>query len=142
MPILHNKAMKILDIVIKGKPRPAGSKSVRIINNKVIIFDAGKNAQWKKQIRDEVIKYYNNNPPIISKVPLRMKLIFHIRKPKNSKYKYPITRPDLTKLIRCVEDALIGLVYQDDSIITEQYCKKTYSKNFSVRIIIEKIDRD
>lgn len=140
--ILFNKIMKILDIIIRGRPRPAGSKSARVINNKVIIFDVGKNIQWKKQIRDEVIKYYNNNLPLISKTPLRMKLIFHMKRPKKSENKYPITKPDLTKLIRCVEDALIGIVYQDDSLIIEQYCKKTYSKNYSVRIIIEKIDRN
>ena len=46
---------------------------------------------------------------------------------KNSAPDLHIKRPDATKLLRCLEDALNGVVWKDDSQIVKQIVKKEYT---------------
>ena len=46
---------------------------------------------------------------------------------KDSAPIYPTTRPDLTKLVRAVEDALTGVIWKDDSQVIEQANFKRYA---------------
>ncbi len=41
---------------------------------------------------------------------------------------YPTTKPDTTKLLRAVEDALIGVVLRDDAQIVGQVACKLYGE--------------
>lgn len=36
------------------------------------------------------------------------------------------TRPDLTNMLKLVEDALKGVVWRDDVLVVEQHCRKVY----------------
>jgi Holliday junction resolvase RusA-like endonuclease len=40
---------------------------------------------------------------------------------------HPTVKPDLTKLLRAVEDALTGVVWRDDSQIIHQVVNKEYA---------------
>lgn len=37
------------------------------------------------------------------------------------------TKPDLSKLVRAIEDAMTGIVFRDDSQVCETHSRKTYS---------------
>jgi len=49
---------------------------------------------------------------------------------------FHISKPDLDKLIRCIKDALTGIVWKDDSQVAEVSASKVYSNLPGVRIWI------
>lgn len=50
--------------------------------------------------------------------------------------RYPIAKPDLTKLIRPLEDALRGIVFKDDAQICETVASKRYGEPARVEVKI------
>jgi Holliday junction resolvase RusA-like endonuclease len=58
---------------------------------------------------------------------IRLAAIFYLPRPKTVKAKYHLTRPDLSKLLRGVEDALTGLLWSDDSRVVDIITRKTYA---------------
>ena len=70
--------------------------------------------------------------------PLRLEIEFRMRRRKgdfNKKDgslkanvpKYHMVKPDLSKLIRCTEDSMTGIVYLDDAAIAELLVRKVYA---------------
>ena len=67
-----------------------------------------------------------------------LKLIFYLPIPKKSRPKQGVSvlhgryhhyRPDLSNLIKFVEDAAIGILYTDDSLIASCRAEKRYDEN-------------
>lgn len=59
---------------------------------------------------------------------LVLDIVFYVRRPKKPKHKYPIVRPDTDNYVKLVLDALNGLAWRDDSIITDLHVKKRYAE--------------
>lgn len=38
----------------------------------------------------------------------------------------PAVKPDVTKLLRCIEDALTGIIWKDDALVVQTYSNKRY----------------
>jgi Holliday junction resolvase RusA-like endonuclease len=53
-----------------------------------------------------------------------------------------IKRPDLSNLIKLIEDALIGIVYDDDAIICKIVAKKVYTKTPYTKIQVYELKAD
>lgn len=62
--------------------------------------------------------------------PVRVNLIFHLKRPKTVKRLFPIVAPDLDKLIRGVLDGLTGVAYVDDAQVVDIFAQKVYT-NFA-----------
>jgi Holliday junction resolvase RusA-like endonuclease len=69
--------------------------------------------------------------------PLALAVTFHVPRPKGHYGKrglrptaqvYPTTRPDVTKLLRAVEDACTGVVWRDDAQVVRQVAAKVYGE--------------
>jgi len=69
--------------------------------------------------------------------PLELVLTFHMPRPKShyrsggrilkeTSPKWHVHKPDATKLIRAVEDAMTGIVWHDDSQVAVQHVVKCY----------------
>ena len=83
--------------------------------------------------------------------PVRLTLDFTYLRPKGhfkkhgdlstagKKKPYPTVKPDLTKLVRAVEDALTGLIWRDDTQVVYQSNSKTYGSPQGVTVLIEEI---
>lgn len=67
---------------------------------------------------------------------------FVLPRPKSlpRKITHHIKRPDLSKLIRAVEDALIGVVYHDDSQIIELHVSKRYNDDTESTFALVRIE--
>lgn len=52
---------------------------------------------------------------------------------------YPITTPDLTKIVRATEDALLDVVYDDDARVVTQHNDKRYGDPERVEITIREV---
>ena len=148
-------------IVIKfgaqGTPRPKGStKSFRSNSTgKIITLNANdKTKGWEQTVRAAAINAME--PYKIAEGAVSVRCDFIMPRPKNHfsvskktpgmlKEQYramePTKKPDLDKLIRCVLDALTGVVYLDDNQVTvvsgQKYYAQKSNDNTGVLIKVE-----
>lgn len=131
-----------------GIPQTAGSKKGFVIKIKdrpgtsardyraVITDDNEKGDAWKEIVAASA-RQVHTGPPLDG--PLQMDVTFTLERPqghfgsgknagqvKSSAPEHHTTRPDSTKLLRCLEDALTGIIYADDGQIVAQHVFKVY----------------
>lgn len=85
-------------------------------------------------------------------VPLKLSLGCAYPIPKNDSRKKrseklrgitkPTVKPDLSNVLKAVEDALNGIAYADDAQITELHVTKYYSEFPGIEVLIEVNDHD
>lgn len=129
----------MIQIEVFGIPRPGGSKKPgrNRKTGKLFVMDANPNtAIWRSDVVAQSIPQYNG--PLLTG-PVIMRYEFRFPRPKNhyrtgnnahlmreAAPNWHTIKPDLTKIIRSTEDALTGIVWQDDS----QVCKRSESKRY------------
>lgn len=142
----------ILHLTVYGTPMPAGSKKAFSGGGKAWVTDANpKSRPWKNQVAQVAGEVMAGRPLLDG--PLRATFIFYARRP-NGHYKgsgglsakgkrtpLPVTRPDVLKLARGVEDALSGVVYRDDAQIVDETLLKRYGEPERVEITVEELLR-
>jgi Holliday junction resolvase RusA-like endonuclease len=123
-------------IVVYGDAKPAGSKRAFVRGNRAMVVDANPNAgTWKKQVAQAAGEQWAGG---LLDGPLAVTFSFFRPRPKShftgkgelraAAPEYPATRPDTTKLVRGVEDALTGIVWRDDAQIVYQLATKHYDE--------------
>lgn len=158
--------MNPIIIQVQGVPQPAGSKRGFAMKRKgmgwtdssgkfagrVIITDANaKSRDWKGTVSQEAaIAMAGTNLPLLTS-PLELCVTFQMPRIKGhyrsngelkpGAPKYHTVRPDATKLIRGVEDALTGIVWADDSQIARQSVEKVYADKPGARITITMLEQ-
>lgn len=127
----------MLTFTVYGVAQPAGSKRAGISKRgKTFVYDdARKSRPWKSQVADAAGKAVNGAGLLAG--PLKLTVVFTVPRPKGhygarglrpSAPEHPIVRPDVTKLLRAVEDACTGLVWRDDAQVVEQHASKRYGE--------------
>jgi Holliday junction resolvase RusA-like endonuclease len=137
-----------LTFCVWGHPEPAGSK--RALPRKgapgqfVVIDDNPKSKSWKRVVATMGAHFRDRaHYPIIEQAVgirvtfLRERPKYHFRangalRPEAPDY--PDTKPDTTKLLRGVEDALTGVLWNDDAQIVDQHVYKRWSAREGVEI--------
>ena len=128
------------EVVIFGSPKPAGSKRgfafKKAGKQKIAIVDANPHSRnWKLQIAQVCGQQMEGREVFDRKVALEARFVFYVQRPQGHSGKrglrpsappFPVTRPDLLKLARAIEDALSKVVYADDSQIVDEILKKRY----------------
>ena len=124
---------------VEGMPAPGGSKSAfrHRHTGRIVVVDAGgkRNKQWRALVAAAGRKAMSNRE--MPQPPLLLTVMFRMQRPQSHLDRHgklrrtspvlPITRPDLTKLLRSTEDALTGIVWSDDSSIAEQWVSRIYA---------------
>lgn len=145
----------IVDFFVPGIPRSGGSKRgfVNPKNGRVIITESSNklNKDWRASVQHFAFNVYHGSP---LDIPLRVSFEFRFPRPqshfgtgrnagvvKDSAPPFPAGRPDTTKLVRPVEDALTGIIWTDDARIVEQFARKVYSERPGCRLIVERMAR-
>ncbi len=111
---------------VKGVPIPQGSKTAKVINGRVVMWESNKKLKaWRDsitlQVQETLTEQYSQH------ACLKVVLTFEFIKPKTSKRKAPNVKPDLDKLTRAVFDALTKSgVYHDDAQVVSLRARKTY----------------
>ena len=127
--------MPDLAFTVYGQAQPAGSKvAMRTKTGKLLVRDAAKGSRpWKTQVAQAAGEAMNGTGLLDG--ALELSVIFTVPRPKGhfgvrglrpSAPAYPTVRPDVTKLLRAVEDACTGVVWRDDAQIIEQHAIKRY----------------
>lgn len=135
---------------VAGIPQPKGSiqvlprrrfpftvRSFRELLAAVIVTadNSHKLKAWEKAIRQGAALVARGRTPHAG--PVYLSLVFTFQAPKSDPDRSAhIVRPDLSKLIRGVEDALSGLIFVDDSQIVATLARKDYGAEAGVEIRI------
>jgi Holliday junction resolvase RusA-like endonuclease len=129
--------MKGYALTVYGNAEPAGSKRAFYRPGLgVRVVDANpKSREWKNLVAQQAGRVTTG----LLDGPLRLEATFYRPRPashfgsgknaqvlKPSAPSFPIARPDTTKLLRAVEDALKGVWYRDDAQIVDQVVRKRW----------------
>lgn len=128
------------EFTVLGLPQPGGSKKGFIVRPKgkkprVVITDDNdeKVKPWRNQIQIVASELIGDRPLFTG--PLLLVVEFFLPRPqghsgvrgvRRSAPRYPTVRPDATKLLRPLEDALTGVLWKNDAQIVEQIVRKRY----------------
>lgn len=142
----------MISFTVYGKAEPAGSKrgfahrKGGVFSGKVIITDDNpKSSSWKQEVTLTAIKAMQGTVPLQG--PIVLQVVVYRDRPKGhigskgqlrkSAPLYPITKPDATKLLRGIEDALRSVVYHDDAQVVDQRVVKLYGGPARAEIRVE-----
>lgn len=127
----------LIRFTVHGKAEPAGSKVAVPQGARWGVKDANnKAAPWKKQVAQIAGDHMRSLGAGPLDAALKLDLVFRVERPKGhygkrgvlpSAPRYPTVRPDVTKLVRGVEDALTGICWRDDAQVVLQTARKLYA---------------
>ena len=125
--------------VIPGDPVPMAR--ARYGNGKV--YDCQKQIKSKYSI---ILANIHDNLPYFQG-PLQLDIIFYFAIPRTSikhtdklRYTPRFCKPDLSNLVKLIEDVAIGILYKDDATICVINAKKLYDNPPRTEFIITEID--
>lgn len=138
-----------ISIFVPGTPKPAGSKRGFYIQKKkrvIITDDCRGSKDWKTDVKHAAQAIYKGP---LHECPIVLSLHFMVLRPKGhfrtgkneGKLRdwarpFPISKPDVLKLARGVEDALTGVIWKDDAQIVTEHLYKRYADRPGVLIEI------
>lgn len=142
-----------ISFTVFGRAAPAGSKRGFPITRHdgstgVVLTDACRNTKaWQAMVADAAMQAYEGLP---LRTPISLQATFVRSRPKShfgtgrnshllkdSAPSYPTARPDLTKLVRAIEDACTGILWADDAQIVHQQFTKAYGDRDACIIHVE-----
>lgn len=142
--------MSRVAFTVIGHPQPAGSKRAipRAGGGVAVIDDNPKSKGWKQEVSLVAIQAMIDADIPIFEGPVGLSVIFTLARPKGhygtginfglvrpKSPKYPVVRPDATKLLRGLEDAMTTIVWRDDSQVVEQTVVKRYGEPEGAEVI-------
>jgi Holliday junction resolvase RusA-like endonuclease len=134
-----------IQFTVYGRPQPRGSKNAVLIPKRgggwvtdksgrpiTAAKDSNpKSGDWMNSVRAAAAEVFTGE---LITGPVRVSFVFYFArpkchygsgknsaKPKDSAPVEHIQKPDLSKLVRCAEDALTGVVWRDDCQVVEYF---------------------
>lgn len=112
-----------IEFRVYGEPRPQGSKRAFIVNSKakgkpvpVIVEQGGDGLKdWRRRVAAAVQTRAPHGGPITG--PVRLQVTFFLQPPQKKTTEFPTKTPDLSKLVRALEDELSKVLIRDDAQI-------------------------
>lgn len=131
-----------VSFTVYGKPQPAGSKKAfqHPRTGRVVVVDDAKGSRpWKQEVAGAALEARGERELLHG--PISLAVEFYVARPKGhfgtgrnatrvrpSAPWFPTVKPDVTKLVRAVEDALNGLIWRDDAQVIDQIACKRYGE--------------
>lgn len=146
---------RILTFTVLGTPAPQGSfraayseKSKRAF----VIQSCKRTMPWRQEVAAKAEEAMLKGKLDLFTGPLKLTAYFFMPRPKGHVGKkglrpsaplFPDKKPDLSKLVRAIEDAMTGIVYVDDAQIVLYDVAKFYASEGQgpgVRIIVRRME--
>lgn len=156
--------LRRISFVVYTQPAPQGSKSTVpifkggkpvMVGNRTLTRvkdDSPRLGTWRQQVAEVARKEYEGEP---IDGPIRLTLRFVRPRPashygtgknrgklKASAPIYPTTRPDTSKLLRAVEDALAGVLWTDDARVVRHVLAKDFGAAYATEVVVEEMRAD
>lgn len=116
-------------VYVEGRPAPQGSKSYK--GNQRFVEASKYLPAWRNAIV-LAIKQQQESEQNIQKFtgPVRLVVTFFIERPKNPKWPYPATTPDLDKLVRGLSDSVTQAgLWTDDALVVELVANEVWTSS-------------
>jgi Holliday junction resolvase RusA-like endonuclease len=120
-----------LELTVYGEPAPQGSKRyVGVKGGRGVLIESSKKVRpWRQDIVAAVREVIGDSPPLDGALIARM--VFTVTKPSSAPRRrrtWPSRKPDLSKLVRATEDALVtaGAIADDARIVEYSRVAKVY----------------
>lgn len=145
--------MKPITFNVLGEPKPSGSKRGFPIKRRdgsigvAMTHDNPKTQSWQRAVAEAAREAYSGS---LLMGPVDVTITFIYPRPKShfgtgrnsgklkgSAPDHKITKPDVLKCGRAIEDALTGIIWRDDSQVTEIRCAKTWGEPTRAMISVE-----
>lgn len=132
-------ARLVCEFYVDGTPIPQGSKKGFSRPGSTFVQIVDDNAKVLKPWREHVTKVAAaaySGPRVEGAVS--MHLVFEFVKPKSVTREHPSVKPDLSKILRAVEDSITdaGNIWRDDAQVVIAYIEKQYAERAGVRVRI------
>jgi Holliday junction resolvase RusA-like endonuclease len=131
----------VVSFTVIGHPEPGGSKRAVPMKGTAggaRVVDANRKVMpWRALVSGAAQEAMHGAEPM--RGALGLVVTFYVQRPqghygtgrnagtvKDHAPRAPIVRPDVTKLIRAVEDACTSIVWRDDAQVTVQIARKRY----------------
>ncbi|MEQ6218247.1 RusA family crossover junction endodeoxyribonuclease [Levilactobacillus brevis] len=128
-------------LVIHGEPVPAGRPR---FTRQGHAFDPKRSRDYKKLVSEAAALQYRN--PLLHGIPLKVdvKVYRHVQSSVSKAERErrligehrPIVKPDASNYLKLIEDALTGIVWEDDNLITDVSCSKYYSDDPRIEVTV------
>ena len=133
----------MISFYVQGEPAPQGSKRfVGIHNGKGRMIESSKKVKpWREAVYWAAIEAKSKTAIVMPMDgPLAVVMVFALPKPTSVRRAQPDRKPDLSKLVRSTEDALVdaGLI-ADDARIVVCLASKIYPQP-SFKLLAHRID--
>lgn len=137
-----------VSFTVYGVAQPAGSKTTgqRKDGTRFVRDSAKKGAPWRTLVAQVAGEAMNGRGVLDG--PLELVVTFCVPRPKGhygarglrpSAPTFPAVRPDVTKLLRAVEDAITGVVWRDDAQVVSQHAVKMYAESACVEVSVNRL---
>jgi Holliday junction resolvase RusA-like endonuclease len=119
--------------IAQGRPRAFKTRA-----GQVRVYDPANARDWKRTVQAQVLTQKPSQPV---DGPLKMTLQFILPRPRSLPKRdlFPERRPDLSNMLKAIEDALNGVVFRDDSQIVRMELAKDYGPAPGVVIRVERV---
>lgn len=117
----------MISFTVYGRPQPQGSTRSFIKSGRIVTTSANPALKpWRGQVTLAAIEHREDRMP--SEGPVRITARFFFSPPRTmpKDRRGMTTKPDVDKLLRSVCDAMTGVLYLDDSQVTEARVVKEY----------------
>lgn len=130
--------MTIATLTVYGTPTPQGSKTPVVRGGKAHLIEGRRPearrrfADWRAAVRAEAQRWIEEHPESACiDGPVAVSVVFFLpRPPSKPKWRrLPWERPDGDKLLRCVLDAITGVLISDDARAVDMDVHKRWSED-------------
>ncbi len=145
------KEPRIMELWVRGTPRPQGSKrAFALPNGRISMAEMSKKLPaWRSDVRTAALAV-EGYEPLTGPVQLTANFVFerpkshwgtgkNIDKLKPDSPTWVTKMPDLSKLIRGIEDALEGVLYVNDSQVVQLLSQKSFGPTAGVWIKVMEV---
>jgi Holliday junction resolvase RusA-like endonuclease len=136
----------MIEFTVYGEATAQGRPRATTINGKARMYDPAKSRDYKDYVR---LVASEHAPKELLKDALLVEIIIYRKIPKSfSKKKttdaergliVPTSKPDADNYLKGISDALNGVIWKDDSQITDAIIRKRYSDKPRMEIKIQEI---
>jgi Holliday junction resolvase RusA-like endonuclease len=129
-----------IELVVYGRPAPQGSKvASRTKDGRLFVREASPRLRdWRHEIARTAREQVDIPEPLAC--PVCLSLAFEFPRPRSHFTRkgalrkgapFIPSRPDLSKLVRAVEDALTGILWRDDGQVAMIHSCKSYVRDIA-----------
>ena len=144
--------MSEIKLVIYGEPVPQGRPRFARVGKYVHAYDPEKSRDYKQLVRfwiTQQLKKIEDWKPLENALYVDLTFFLSIPSSWSKKRKIeadsgvirPIVKPDTDNMVKSVTDSCNGLLWVDDSIITDLHAKKRYTAELArVEITVREVE--